>query len=335
MVKILEIKDGITGRKLQTDYQDEIFGWLQNPTQTVPTLHLGHQAVLRAAFEKPSLRELAKSVNCLERREGQTATQLLIAGVNYADIEAATIDHDLTGSLESVGAAAFANEYTRRMGIVASSYADVFSQQNFAANEMYMWLQHRTAKEPKTIHALSQHRINTLIKTGDPVEARKTLDKVPINDLEVASQLLAGFSAKVILSSYSQEDVENVAEVIRKTIWKRYAIPALSSKEMVTNTLMNKRGLRGLQPDSDWGSKRICSKEDDGILETRLSKSSVDPRARILCSACPVRLHCLHDSLDSTAMVVRGGLGASERAKLFKILHPRQTKDESDEQKTA
>lgn len=173
------------------------------------------------------------------------------------------------------------------------------------------------------------------MRAGDPVEAQKTLDRIPADSSEVVAQLLAGFSAKVILSAFTQQDVERATEVVRRTIRKRYAIPARKSTNALTDITSNQRELEALIPDPDWGRRSACTKEDDGLLETAAGRSAVDPRARILCHSCPVRVHCLHDSLDNSSSIVRGGLSGPERAKLWRTIHPEEDGQENDEREIA
>jgi hypothetical protein len=222
------------------------------------------------------------------------------------------------------------------MGAVASTYADVFSNQNFSANEMYLWLRRKTVRPPETISPLAQHRIDQLMRAGDPAEARKTLERVPYRTSEISAQLLAGFSSRVILSAFTPEDVKLASEDIRKTIRKRYTLPARRATQVVADMSRNERALRLLQPDPDWGDRSVCTKDDDGILETSAGKSAVDPRARMLCYSCPVRIDCLNASLDNSSPVVRGGLSGAERTRLWNIMYPEKVvEEESDEREIA
>lgn len=74
--------------------------------------------------------------------------------------------------------------------------------------------------------------------------------------------------------------------------------------------------MRVVYKDQTWATRAACAKIDPDSLFVR---GSAQRQVRQLCYACPVRLECLADALDSNAgFGVWGGLTERERRAILR-----------------
>jgi hypothetical protein len=175
MVKVLELADIDSGRVCRPAYQSEVFGWLQHPdTQPAPQLELGHRAVLRAAFGGVHLDTIANKIYGLEYSEDRLGAMMVVAGIDYATVEASGITPELATSLEQIGAEPRAHKYAQNLGQLGIQYgfADVFNRDNYSANEALAWLERSTSTEPTSLNGFAQNRLATITKRQDLRDAR-------------------------------------------------------------------------------------------------------------------------------------------------------------------
>lgn len=318
MVKVLELADTESKRVYRPTYQSELFRWLQRPDSSpAPQLELGHRAVLRAAFGGIRLESIANRIAELDYEEDQTAAQLVVSGIDFTTIDESDITPDLTATLAEIGARPHAHKYARNLGEIGVQYgfSDVFTADNYRANQALAWLERPLGAQP-ALNQYAENRMTRFTKRRDLRDARLALSTLKTEKVRLPHLLLSGFRAPVLLADYEPAAIKKSSETIKSIIYRRHALAGARATTQLQDYDATARGLAALQPRPHWGNDASCSAEDDLLLESVSGNHPVDPRARLLCGSCAVRLYCLQQFIRDDTIVVRGGLGPSERAKL-------------------
>jgi hypothetical protein len=134
----------------------------------------------------------------------------------------------------------------------------------------------------------------------------------------------------VLLADYDQIKIQEAAGAIKNSIYKRHAMSAARDTARILDFDATAINLATLPDRPGWGDDVACTPEDDLLLEVGHGKATVDPRARKLCGNCAVRLYCLQNALEDSSSVIRGGLGPSERLRLYRHIHPDEPEGAED-----
>jgi hypothetical protein len=314
----LEYPGPISPEKLE--YANSVFAWLQNTSNVeVPDLKSGHRMVLRQVFGNKKMVDIAKTVNRLEE-DDKLIARLLVSGFGSETVRHLAPDVDTLSIMGRVGMQLSRDEDT--------DINNIFSLQT---EEMYETLYTLHRGEIPELPTLGVHRLNGITDGGTIEEFVASVKSLPSADRETLRQLVAGVSKQEMIESFGEQRIFESVSAFKKRLYEIRARRARAATTTILNYPKTARRLKKLEEDSNWGLRVACTPENDDLLVARKGRNGgADPRARMLCDSCMVRLYCLNDALVSggNINIIRGGMTLAERKTLLDLMEPSEVSEE-------
>jgi hypothetical protein len=321
----LEYPGPISPERLE--YANSVFGWLQNASNAeLPNLKPGHRMVLRQAFGNKKIRDIAKTVGRLEE-DDKLIAQLLVSGFGSETVRYLAPDTDILSIMGRVG-------MQLSHDAEDADINDIFCLQTEEAYQSFQELQRGQIPE---LNILGAHRVNGMTDGGTIEEFVAAVKSLPSADREILRQLAAGINKQELIESFGEQQIFDSVSVLKKQLHGIRVKKARTATKAILNYPKTTRRLKKLETDVSWGSRVACTSEDDHLFIGRQGRSGgADPRARMLCDSCMVRLHCLNDALISEDInIVRGGMTLTERKTLLDLMEPAEAASVSEEEGVA
>lgn len=307
----LEYPGPISSERLE--YANNVFAWLQNTSAEMPDLKSGHRKVLRQAFGGKKIKDIAKRTDHLED-DDKLFAQLLVSGFGSETVRELFPDANILSIMGRLGVQLSQDGEDR----------DIYNMFCLETEEAYEALHELHKGAIPELSVLSMHRIKGMTDGGTIEEFMISVKSLPSSMREVLRQLVAGISKQELIDNFGEQRIFDSVSILKKRLYETRTKKARAATTRILNYPKTARRLKKLEDDASWGHKVACTPEDDDLFVLRKGRTGgADPRARLLCDSCMVRLHCLNDALVSGDInIIRGGMTLVERKTLLDLIEP-------------